>query len=100
MRELTSKELWHRRLGHASMRAVARTADVVTGMHVTPESNSKRPCPVCILGKHSRHPFPAQTQFMMHLCNLFIWTPLVLWILALEKLTTYLHSLTSSPVLE
>ncbi|CAK5283655.1 unnamed protein product [Mycena citricolor] len=57
-RQPTSLENWHRRMGHADIRAIRslRAANHVDGLDVT-DSTVRGMCNDCILGKHDRTPF-------------------------------------------
>ena len=57
-------EIWHQRLGHLNHNYVdqMKKKDMVTGMNCNLNSNSKRECEGCTLGKMNRNPFPKKSQ--------------------------------------
>lgn len=55
--------LWHTRLGHISLSALKSISDkkIVEGLPKI--IILTQPCEGCLLGKHTRNPFPAQAAF-------------------------------------
>ncbi|SPO25882.1 uncharacterized protein UTRI_03247 [Ustilago trichophora] len=52
-------DLWHKRLGHISKRAVLRTQELAEGLAITDNGDkSNALCKPCIVAKHARRPFP------------------------------------------
>ncbi|GAQ93414.1 hypothetical protein KFL_015100010, partial [Klebsormidium nitens] len=86
VREAESPVLWHRRLGHAGYESLAKMVEggSVRGVGVKAEAFREEKtvmCEPCIIGKHTRTPFPKESDSKestepLELVHMDVWGPM------------------------